>query len=58
MGKDLFGCGRLRAITSVRPYRTPMSQATALEVLAKESPNKIDHDIVQAWSSIVLGKPT
>jgi putative nucleotidyltransferase with HDIG domain len=42
------------AITSVRPYRTPMVQATALEILNKSAPTKLDCDMVKAWSEIVL----
>jgi putative nucleotidyltransferase with HDIG domain len=42
------------ALTSVRPYRTPMQQATALALLSKESSKKLDAEIVNAWTEIVL----
>jgi HD-GYP domain-containing protein (c-di-GMP phosphodiesterase class II) len=41
------------AVTSQRPYRTPMSRSQAIELLRRESSVALDKEIVECWISII-----
>jgi putative nucleotidyltransferase with HDIG domain len=41
------------AVTSQRPYRTPMPRKQAIELLQRESGTALDPEIVQCWISII-----
>ncbi len=41
------------AITSQRPYRTPMTRMQAIELLQRESRTALDPEMVQCWISII-----
>ena len=44
------------ALTSQRPYRKPMSHATALAMLDKMARTELDEEIVRCWQMLVLAK--
>lgn len=41
------------ALTSHRPYRTPMSRSQALELQHRDSGTAFDPEVLQCWSSII-----
>lgn len=41
------------AVTSQRPYRTPMPRAQAIELLRRETSTALDKEIVECWISII-----
>ena len=41
------------ALTSQRPYRTPMTHQKALDVLKRESGSALDPEMLQCWISII-----
>ena len=44
------------ALTSQRPYRKPMTHATALAMLEKMARTELDEEIVKCWHTLVLAK--
>ena len=44
------------ALTSQRPYRKPMSHATALAMLDNMARTELDEEIVKCWQMLVLAK--
>lgn len=41
------------AVTSQRPYRTPMPRTQAIELLRRDSISSLDKEIVECWISII-----
>ncbi len=42
------------ALTSTRPYRSPMDHKVALTILQKEAGKQLDAQMVEAWSELVI----
>tara|TARA_R110002072_G_scaffold122601_2_gene257347 strand:+ start:13245 stop:14243 length:999 start_codon:yes stop_codon:yes gene_type:complete len=60
IGEDIHPWGRLcavvdiyEAVTSQRPYRTPMSREDACNLIRRESGKALDPEMVECWISII-----
>lgn len=60
VGEDIHPWGRLcavvdiyEAVTSQRPYRTPMSREEACNLIGRESGKALDPEMVECWISII-----
>ncbi|MCM2372697.1 HD-GYP domain-containing protein [Aporhodopirellula aestuarii] len=59
-GDEIHPWGRLcavvdiyEAVTSQRPYRTPMTRPQAIELLERQSGDALDPEMVKCWTSII-----
>ena len=41
------------AVTSQRPYRTPMTRQQAIDLLRRESGKALEMEVVECWISII-----